>query len=100
MVLPVYINYGRKNGNALVFHSSAHTVFVSLFSVKMSSMSSQYVGKIIVAPMVRVCTLPFRLLTIDYGTDLVYTEETIDYKILRSVKRHNGKDKIFLYLYF
>lgn len=46
-------------------------------------------GKVIVAPMVRVCTLPFRLLTIDYGTDLVYTEETVDYKILRSVKRYN-----------
>lgn len=55
-------------------------------------MSDQYVGKVIVAPMVRVCTLPFRLLTIDYGTDLVYTEETIDYKMLRSVKRYNGKE--------
>lgn len=56
------------------------------------NMSDQYVGKVIVAPMVRVCTLPFRLLTIDYGTDLVYTEETIDYKMLRSVKRYNGKE--------
>ncbi|XP_045111326.1 tRNA-dihydrouridine(20) synthase [NAD(P)+]-like isoform X2 [Portunus trituberculatus] len=52
-------------------------------------MSGQYRGKVIVAPMVRVCTLPFRLLTIDYGTDLVYTEETIDYKMLRSIKRQN-----------
>ncbi|KAG0720624.1 tRNA-dihydrouridine(20) synthase [NAD(P)+]-like [Chionoecetes opilio] len=52
-------------------------------------MSHQYAGKVVVAPMVRVCTLPFRLLTIDYGTDLVYTEETIDYKMLRSIKRYN-----------
>lgn len=54
-------------------------------------MNNQYIGKIIVAPMVRVCTLPFRLLAIDYGTDLVYTEETIDFKMLRSIKRNNGK---------
>ncbi|XP_068201924.1 tRNA-dihydrouridine(20) synthase [NAD(P)+]-like [Palaemon carinicauda] len=48
-----------------------------------------YSGKIIVAPMVRVCTLPFRLLAIDYGADLVYTEETIDFKMLRSIKKDN-----------
>ncbi|MPC14460.1 tRNA-dihydrouridine(20) synthase [NAD(P)+]-like [Portunus trituberculatus] len=57
--------------------------------VQKCNMSGQYRGKVIVAPMVRVCTLPFRLLTIDYGTDLVYTEETIDYKMLRSIKRQN-----------
>lgn len=39
--------------------------------------------------MVRVCTLPFRLMAIDYGADLVYTEETIDFKMLRSVKKDN-----------
>ncbi|KAK7070661.1 tRNA-dihydrouridine(20) synthase [NAD(P)+]-like protein, partial [Halocaridina rubra] len=48
-----------------------------------------YANKVIVAPMVRVCTLPFRLLAIDYGADLVYTEETIDFKMLRSVKKVN-----------
>ncbi|KAK8738129.1 hypothetical protein OTU49_004059 [Cherax quadricarinatus] len=53
-------------------------------------MNKQYNDKIIVAPMVRVCTLPFRLLAIDYGTDLVYTEETVDFKMLRSVKRENN----------
>lgn len=54
-------------------------------------MSDWYTGKVIVAPMVRVCTLPFRLLAIDYGADLVYTEETIDFKMLRSIKRTNGE---------
>ncbi|KAA0191407.1 hypothetical protein HAZT_HAZT007393 [Hyalella azteca] len=39
--------------------------------------------------MVRVCTLPFRLLALEYGADLVYSEETIDWKILRSNKREN-----------
>lgn len=51
---------------------------------------NQYKNAIIVAPMVRVCTLPFRLLAIDYGVDLIYTEETIDFKMLRSVKKDNG----------
>ena len=54
-------------------------------------MSDQYRNKIIVAPMVRVCTLPFRLMAMDYGADLVYTQETIDFKMLHSIKRNNGK---------
>ena len=57
-------------------------------------------GKVIVAPMVRVCTLPFRLLAIDYGADLVYTEETIDFKMLRSVKKDNGNLFFFLLSFF
>lgn len=47
-------------------------------------------NKIILAPMVRVGTLPMRLLALDYGADLVYTEELIDWKFLRSVRRENG----------
>ncbi|XP_076064823.1 dihydrouridine synthase 2 [Oratosquilla oratoria] len=52
-------------------------------------LGKQYAGKVIVAPMVRVGTLPFRLLALDYGADLVYTEETIDWKMLRSVMKEN-----------
>ncbi|XP_046736770.1 tRNA-dihydrouridine(20) synthase [NAD(P)+]-like [Diprion similis] len=48
-----------------------------------------YSGKIILAPMVRVGTLPMRLLALDYGADIVYTEELIDWKLLRSVRREN-----------
>ncbi|KAK6983536.1 tRNA-dihydrouridine(20) synthase [NAD(P)+]-like protein [Biomphalaria glabrata] len=44
--------------------------------------SSQYSGKVMLAPMVRVCSLPMRLLALDYGADLVYTEEIIDRKLL------------------
>lgn len=39
--------------------------------------------------MVRVGTLPFRLLAIDYGADLAYTDEIIDWKMLRTVKLKN-----------
>lgn len=50
-----------------------------------------YRNKIILAPMVRVGTLPMRLLALDYGADIVYSEELIDWKLLRSVRRVNGK---------
>ncbi|KAK8387953.1 hypothetical protein O3P69_020096 [Scylla paramamosain] len=66
-----------------------HHLASCTIKVQKCNMSDQYRGKVIVAPMVRVCTLPFRLLTVDYGTDLVYTEETVDYKMLRSIKRQN-----------
>ncbi|KAF7645135.1 hypothetical protein LDENG_00209490 [Lucifuga dentata] len=35
------------------------------------------------APMVRVGTLPMRLLALDYGADVVYCEELIDIKMAR-----------------
>lgn len=53
-----------------------------------------YRNKIILAPMVRVGTLPMRLLALDYGADIVYSEELIDWKLLRSVRRVNGKKKL------
>ncbi|MBN3299335.1 tRNA-dihydrouridine(20) synthase [NAD(P)+]-like isoform X1 [Amia ocellicauda] len=40
-------------------------------------------NKTILAPMVRVGTLPMRLLALDYGADLVYCEELIDMKMLQ-----------------
>ena len=49
-----------------------------------------YENKLILAPMVRTGTLPMRMLALDYGADIVYTEELIDWKFLRSVRRING----------
>ncbi|XP_072936780.1 tRNA-dihydrouridine(20) synthase [NAD(P)+]-like [Epargyreus clarus] len=48
-----------------------------------------YDNKIILAPMVRINTLPMRLLALRYGADIVYTEELIDWKLLRSKRRYN-----------
>uniref|UniRef100_A0A182N126 Uncharacterized protein n=1 Tax=Anopheles dirus TaxID=7168 RepID=A0A182N126_9DIPT len=48
-----------------------------------------YRGKLILAPMVRVGTLPMRLLALEYGADLVYTEEIIDWKLLRAERHTN-----------
>lgn len=49
-----------------------------------------YEDKIILAPMVRIGTLPMRLLALRYGADIVYSEELIDWKFLRSKRRYNG----------
>lgn len=37
-------------------------------------MSLCYQGKVILAPMVRIGTLPTRLLALKYGADIVYAE--------------------------
>lgn len=48
-----------------------------------------YKSKNILAPMVRVGTLPMRILSLKYGADLVYTEELIDWKFLKSIRVEN-----------
>ncbi|XP_078444484.1 aldolase-type TIM barrel family protein isoform X5 [Wolffia australiana] len=52
-------------------------------------MEVDYRNKHILAPMVRVGTLPFRLLAADYGADITYGEEIIDHKMLKCVRREN-----------
>lgn len=42
-----------------------------------------YRGQVLLAPMVRVGTLPTRLLCRNYGADIVYSEELIDHRLLR-----------------
>ncbi|XP_065202122.1 tRNA-dihydrouridine(20) synthase [NAD(P)+]-like [Planococcus citri] len=48
-----------------------------------------YSNKIILAPMVRMNTLPFRLIALEQGADIVYSEEIIDHKLLRCQRRYN-----------
>ena len=48
-----------------------------------------YKNKMILAPMVKVGTLPMRLLALEYGADIVYTEEIIDKRILASDRMEN-----------
>jgi len=49
-----------------------------------------YIDKIILAPMVRMGTLPLRLLALRYGADIVYTEEIVDKKMVRTKRVVNG----------
>lgn len=59
------------------------------FTLKMSRLD--YINKIILAPMVRMGTLPLRLLSLRYGADIVYTEEIVDKKMVRTKRVVNGK---------
>ncbi|XP_066493339.1 tRNA-dihydrouridine(20) synthase [NAD(P)+]-like [Tiliqua scincoides] len=52
-------------------------------AMTVSNASLCFRNKTILAPMVRVGTLPMRLLALDYGADLVYCEELIDIKMLQ-----------------
>lgn len=45
--------------------------------------SLPYRNSLMLAPMVRIGTLPSRLLALHYGADLVYGEELIDFKMLK-----------------
>lgn len=59
--------------------------------VSSDSTRLEYRDKLILAPMVRVCTLPMRLLALKYGADIVYSEELIDWKLLKTTRRINGE---------
>ena len=47
-------------------------------------------GKAILAPMVRISSLPMRMLALDYGADVVFLPEIVDKKII-STKRIENK---------
>ncbi|XP_047269954.1 tRNA-dihydrouridine(20) synthase [NAD(P)+]-like isoform X2 [Capsicum annuum] len=49
----------------------------------------EYRNKLMLAPMVRVGTLPFRMLAAKYGADITYGEEIIDHKIIKCERRVN-----------
>lgn len=67
-------------------------VYPQAFSINMRHNHQQrYRDKIILAPMVRIGTIPMRLLALDYGADLVYSEEIIDYKLMKCRRVLNGE---------
>mmetsp|Transcript_18101 Transcript_18101/g.30439 ORF Transcript_18101/g.30439 Transcript_18101/m.30439 type:complete len:425 (+) Transcript_18101:362-1636(+) len=51
--------------------------------------SDDYRGKNILAPMVRVGTLPMRLLAAEYGADIVYGEELVDKRVMHCQRVEN-----------
>lgn len=52
---------------------------------ELTNFSENYKNKHILAPMVRIGTLPMRILSLKYGADLVYTEVIV--KILNFPSR-------------
>ena len=51
-------------------------------------MSLCYEGKVILAPMVRIGTLPTRLLALKYGADIVYAEVRVDILFCHNHEHH------------
>jgi len=52
--------------------------------------SDDYRGKNVLAPMVRVGTLPMRLLAAEYGADIVYGEELVDKRVMHCRRFENN----------
>lgn len=51
-----------------------------------------YKNKKVLAPMVRIGTVPMRLLALEYGADIVYTPEIVDKKIIGAIRIENSID--------
>ncbi|CAF2033922.1 unnamed protein product [Rotaria magnacalcarata] len=49
-----------------------------------------YSNRILCGPMVRISSLPFRLLALEYGADIVFSEELIDYRLMQCVRVENN----------
>jgi tRNA-dihydrouridine synthase 2 len=49
-----------------------------------------YSNRVICGPMVRISSLPFRLLALEYGADIVFSEDLIDYRLTQCVRIENG----------
>ncbi|KAJ2615376.1 tRNA-dihydrouridine synthase 2 [Coemansia sp. RSA 1365] len=58
----------------------------------------RYRNGFFLAPMVRVGTLPLRLLSLRYGADLVWTNETIDKKIIGSERVVDEKTGVVAFI--
>jgi tRNA-dihydrouridine synthase 2 len=58
-----------------------------------------YWNKTILAPMVRVGTLPFRRLATSYGADIVYSEEIIDKRIMKCTRVEDKKTGLVSFRY-
>ncbi|KAL7141578.1 hypothetical protein ABFS83_08G062900 [Erythranthe nasuta] len=60
-----------------------------MYGSSIAGMEIDYRNKLVLAPMVRVGTLPLRMLAAEYGADITYGEEIIDHKLLKCERRIN-----------
>lgn len=63
-----------------------------------SFLEMNYSNQVLCGPMVRISSLPFRLLALEYGADLVFSEELIDYRLIQCVRVENGMKISTLFL--
>uniref|UniRef100_A0A7J8C6X2 tRNA-dihydrouridine(20) synthase [NAD(P)+]-like n=1 Tax=Molossus molossus TaxID=27622 RepID=A0A7J8C6X2_MOLMO len=83
MACTVLVSTCKLRGCGSVFPDVVSAQGWSRGGMIVNSLSLCYHNKLILAPMVRVGTLPMRLLALDYGADIVYCEELIDLKMLQ-----------------
>ncbi|CAO3596551.1 unnamed protein product [Absidia cylindrospora] len=60
-------------------------------------MNPDYNNKTYLAPMTGINSLPFRLLALDYGADLVWTEEINDKQLIGSERKYNAETHVTEY---
>ncbi|XP_067929611.1 tRNA-dihydrouridine(20) synthase [NAD(P)+]-like isoform X2 [Watersipora subatra] len=60
-----------------------------MISTTASAKPLQYDGCVVLAPMVRIGTLPSRLLALRFGADIAYSEEMIDFRMLKTKRVEN-----------
>ena len=58
----------------------------------------EYQGRNILAPMVRTGSLPFRLLALQYGADIVYSEEVVAKGLLKCERYFDDTTKAWNYV--
>lgn len=69
-------------------------VFYICYRKKANQEEMTYEGKVILAPMVRIGTLPTRLLALKYGADIVYAEVKRDILLCHIHKQHTYSIKV------
>jgi len=69
-------------------------VFYICYRKKANQEEMTYEGKVILAPMVRIGTLPTRLLALKYGADIVYAEVRRDILLCHIHKQHTYSIKV------
>lgn len=78
--------------------SLLHTDLVSSLNLSDRILNWNYVNKLIAAPMVRISTLPFRLLCVNHGADIVYSEELIAVKLAKCTRSYNASNDTIEYV--
>mmetsp|Transcript_18822 Transcript_18822/g.46155 ORF Transcript_18822/g.46155 Transcript_18822/m.46155 type:complete len:436 (-) Transcript_18822:214-1521(-) len=68
-------------------------------SATSSSAWGFYDGKLILAPMVHMNTLPFRSLCFEYGAQICYSEEILDFRIQHCTRKINHRLKTVDFCY-
>ncbi|VDL18925.1 unnamed protein product [Hymenolepis diminuta] len=80
---------GDKKSQRILLNQLSEDMISKTFLSGCNLRKMDFNEAIVLAPMVRVTTHPMRLLALRYGATYVYTEEIIDFKLLRTTRFEN-----------